>query len=487
MDIAAITMASTSGAEMPLPQGSQSSDTGTSFSQVMQALSSQSSTPAKSTATQGAAASSTTQSLTWRDIQSLQKQMQVVDLNELTETDMTDASLQDLFTQLVSALLGGQDVGEIDPESADGQQLLEMVQKLQKMVQQAQESNGQTLMGQELMSLLMAQMTQEPLVPVANAEDGTMELQLAGGGNDILQQLAASEPDAALEMLASMVQQAPEAQSTIPTEMLQQETAQAVMPQPAPQQQSTTPQAGTDTQPAAAPQQADPAMAEIPVTEVEHTQGGQTQSADPEVSFQQAVQTAKAQLAAEAEGTEAAPKTDVDIDTLQQQVDEGVHMRNPQFAIQVPDQPMEEAPAAPVSTQLAQGIQVAMDNGDGQFTIRLLPEGLGEMEVRLTKTAEGIALNIVARNEDAQKMLAAEIDMLKQSLAPLKVVVESIVTYQDDALQNQQSAFLQQQGRQHDRQETGASTGIGGQVADEPEADPVVIQSVASSALDTYI
>jgi flagellar hook-length control protein FliK len=128
----------------------------------------------------------------------------------------------------------------------------------------------------------------------------------------------------------------------------------------------------------------------------------------------------------------------LDIDALQQRVDTGAYMQNTAINTTLPEPEPVSAnrQPLPLASQLGEGVQKALANGEEQYTVKLNPEELGEVTIRLTRTAEGMRLDIVAQSAETQRLLAAEVDVLREAMKPLKVDVENIFTQQQDAMLN---------------------------------------------------
>lgn len=104
--------------------------------------------------------------------------------------------------------------------------------------------------------------------------------------------------------------------------------------------------------------------------------------------------------------------------------------------------------ATPLPEQLKAGIEQGLSKQLSQFTIRLKPEGLGEILVQMTSSGGKIALSIGVSNHETQKLLSAEMMHLKETLEPLHAEVQEIyhnsqggmemMSYEQGFFQNQQ-------------------------------------------------
>lgn len=82
--------------------------------------------------------------------------------------------------------------------------------------------------------------------------------------------------------------------------------------------------------------------------------------------------------------------------------------------------------AAPLPEQIRSGIEQGLEKQLSQFTIRLKPEGMGEILVHMASTGGKISLSIGVSNMDTQKILSGEMMHLKETLAPLNAEVQEI-------------------------------------------------------------
>lgn len=82
--------------------------------------------------------------------------------------------------------------------------------------------------------------------------------------------------------------------------------------------------------------------------------------------------------------------------------------------------------AAPLPEQIRSGIEQGLEKQLSQFTIRLKPEGLGEILVHMASTGGKISLSIGVSNMETQKILSGEMMHLKETLAPLNAEVQEI-------------------------------------------------------------
>ncbi len=88
-----------------------------------------------------------------------------------------------------------------------------------------------------------------------------------------------------------------------------------------------------------------------------------------------------------------------------------------------------EAPALhEIADQLKTGILDNLRQGKNEFVVKLKPEGLGEITVKLTESKNEISLRIVTSSTAVGKMIADEVNALQNALRPLRAQVQEIVT-----------------------------------------------------------
>lgn len=91
-----------------------------------------------------------------------------------------------------------------------------------------------------------------------------------------------------------------------------------------------------------------------------------------------------------------------------------------------------QAAAKGANTSLAQqvetGIKESLNAGKSEFTIKLKPENLGEITVKLTEEAGKSVLTITTASASTAKLLNSDLDSLKAAMAPLNVRVNETVT-----------------------------------------------------------
>lgn len=115
---------------------------------------------------------------------------------------------------------------------------------------------------------------------------------------------------------------------------------------------------------------------------------------------------------------------EVDDTAIQQTLNEthaSAPLRPTEKAVQIP---REEQ----ILTQLETGIRENLEVGKREFTMKLKPESLGEITVRLTEEADKMTLHIVTASHKTAGLINDELSTLRQVMAPLQVEVHEAKT-----------------------------------------------------------
>lgn len=180
------------------------------------------------------------------------------------------------------------------------------------------------------------------------------------------------------------------------------------------------------------------------------------------------------------ESTEEISAKPVDVDKVQEQVDSKAFFNQGEAALRnltgsyrtpyVDTKDVKES--MPVPEQLTRGISQGISKELQMFSIRLKPEGMGEVIVHLASAGGRIAMSIGVTNTETQKMLSSEMANLKEMLRPLNAEVKEIyqsepdgfdmMTYQQNFYQQQRQQFYAklQSSRQADFGENDVEAGV---------------------------
>ena len=149
--------------------------------------------------------------------------------------------------------------------------------------------------------------------------------------------------------------------------------------------------------------------------------------------------------------------------------------------------------------QITDGIKQNITLGKSEFAIKLTPETLGEITVKLVEEAGKTTLTITTANEQAAKLINKDIDALREAVAPMNVEVKyAVVSTNESAggsmqqynMTGQQFAGQQFAGQQNFLQMTQTTSGqTENQTSDDIYALSQAVQMIALSGnrLDAYI
>jgi len=94
----------------------------------------------------------------------------------------------------------------------------------------------------------------------------------------------------------------------------------------------------------------------------------------------------------------------------------------------------------PLFDQVQAGLFKGLGSGKGEFVIRLFPEGLGELTVKLSESDGVSTLRIIAANSEAARLINGDLDALRLALAPMRVEVQDAVTRVVESQESQAGA-----------------------------------------------
>ena len=156
----------------------------------------------------------------------------------------------------------------------------------------------------------------------------------------------------------------------------------------------------------------------------------------------------------------------------------------------------ELPPVIPDGEELAQQVKNSIfenvAKGKNEFVVRLKPEGIGEIVVKLSEDKEKISLSILTTSTQTARLISNEVAALQNALKPLNAEVQEITTIAGNEQASQYSAQNQMtdQGKQSHSQQEPSHSHRGQRVAGvEEDFDGTVEAGLAAGddALDTYI
>jgi hypothetical protein len=78
--------------------------------------------------------------------------------------------------------------------------------------------------------------------------------------------------------------------------------------------------------------------------------------------------------------------------------------------------------------KIQKGTRSAVMNGKNEFMIRLKPEGLGEITVKLSENRGKFSLSMVISSPETEKMVSRHLEALKEALRPYQTEIQSITS-----------------------------------------------------------
>lgn len=364
-----------------------------------------------------------------------------------------DASKADPFLQMIMSLLSQNEPaasGEAADNSAQLTDLLSMVQNLGTA--DSGESGAST---SALMQLLAGSSNTLPaLASLENGQDDSSKDLFAE-----LMQLRLLQTQSLLNMsetvdLQSLLQQLPtgavqnsfgaltagtqQAQTTAGTQIAASADPQtaALAGSQLPLSESTQktavqPQLSTDSAKLSA--LADPAV----LKSVESASADKNAGEDAQLSQQQAfprsIAKAKELL------TEAAKSSDQEKSA--DKLESGLSASKTASPFELRLQAAAKAENTSVVRQIETGMKENLSAGKSEFTIKLKPESLGEITVKLTEESGKSVLTITTASATTAKLLNSDLDSLKAAMAPLNVRVNEAVTQTAPSQQSGSQSF----------------------------------------------
>ena len=230
-------------------------------------------------------------------------------------------------------------------------------------------------------------------------------------------------------------------------------------------------------------------------------QDTQTQEFELSRSFRDAVALVKQQAQQKQQDSgEAEP---LDVDALQMHA----NAQRPQLEGQVKMQQVQaDSNEQPVdlAKQISEKMLLHLEKGEREFTMKLNPESLGEITVKLLQKDGKMTLSIAAANETTVKLLNGEMEALRMAVRPMQVEVrQAVVQTQDADGQNMQQQmdmssgqfFDHSQQAQHQAQQfaNGRANAVPfdlEQILEQPatmEQAQQAAQTIADNLLDLYV
>lgn len=152
-------------------------------------------------------------------------------------------------------------------------------------------------------------------------------------------------------------------------------------------------------------------------------------------------------------------------------------------------EPHSQAPR--LAQQIDAGVKENLALGKNEFTMKLKPEALGEITVKLVEKAGKAVLTITTASPQTAKLINNDLAALREAVKPMAVEVHEAVSQPDNSAQAQMQQFnmsgqqfAQQQQHAQSERHIYSGTFAGEDLVEEPEAADQVLEA---SGLDTYI
>lgn len=129
--------------------------------------------------------------------------------------------------------------------------------------------------------------------------------------------------------------------------------------------------------------------------------------------------------------------------------------------------------------QLKAGLESGDLTTEKDFTIKLKPEGLGEVVVKLAKVQDHTVVSIIAANGNAARLLNEDLSLLRTSMQTMNVEINQVVSGEQADLVNLQQQMQQQAGQHQFNQNQSArqsAYSVDSQ-NDEPPFTPEIFQT----------
>ena len=141
-----------------------------------------------------------------------------------------------------------------------------------------------------------------------------------------------------------------------------------------------------------------------------------------QLQFASAVRQVRELMAEKARGAKEETHQPLDVEALQAAVN------SRQYVPETVSARQETPDVHEIADQLKTGILDNLRQGKNEFVVKLRPEGLGEITVKLTESKNEISLRIVTSSAAVGRMIANDVNALQNALRPLRAQVQEIVT-----------------------------------------------------------
>lgn len=166
--------------------------------------------------------------------------------------------------------------------------------------------------------------------------------------------------------------------------------------------------------------------------------------------YYHSIREAHSMLRSHAESAVSEKEQPVNVDALQEQV---ASNRFVPSAVVKTGEPVEPKEAPDLATQIREGMKENLTAGKNEFQLKLKPEGLGEITVRLMEKGGKTTLSLTTASAEVAKLLNSELSSLREALRPLHVQVNDAVPQQQYTQEHQASTPIAQQFHEFGQQQ----------------------------------
>lgn len=161
-------------------------------------------------------------------------------------------------------------------------------------------------------------------------------------------------------------------------------------------------------------------------------------------NFRNAVSSVKSRMQKEVQK----PTEEIDVDKLQSQVN--LNRSSQEFAVKKTE--AAQLPEPKILDQLATGIKEKLTKGEGEYIMKLKPEALGEITLKLVEKGGKTAVTILTASAQTAKLINAELSTLRDTLRPMSVEVRDAVQQSSESSGSQLSFDFSSQQFSHREQ-----------------------------------
>jgi hypothetical protein len=227
---------------------------------------------------------------------------------------------------------------------------------------------------------------------------------------------------------------------------------------------------------------------QIKVLGYQNSRTGDESAARAREYFRQAVQEAKSRLADKKDDDEALLKKILQGEILTDVSAGGIHRDDTQM-VRVPSVPEQ------ILSNLSQNLQAGRD----EFVIKLMPEGLGEITIKLRTAQDKTILRIIATNSQTARMINDDLAALQNALKLSRVEVREAISAPETG--NEANAYFSgfdsfnqfsrfgNQGQMSDFREDKRLSRVSEPSREETACDhaPAMMSAVSDKELNVYV